>query len=291
LIAELGTVASRVNYGQFPSTLHGFVGAVGLAGVDGNLWAVEGGNFRVAECALVKSGASLKKGRVEAINLNPNGGFVLRHSVVDVENGEEVLRKEGGFGSAGGHQGNCAECLDEEFDIVVVAAPQTRDKTKIAGLNNNKFPGHYHRCVATVVHGDLNLEAVHSSTRINFFLSPSSTIVSIAPLTPVDLREGELLPPVFKVFSTKPLDEQDLSGLFQPLHSFQVVDWLAYPEYTLEDDLNSFVLAPGLYFTSRIEWAASAMEMSVLAASNVANLIKNDWMGKSKTILREREEL
>ena len=95
------------------------------------------------------------------------------------------------------------------------------------------------------------------------------------------------------------------------------MDWLAYPEYTLEDDLTSFVLAPGLYYTSRfvlqwmfccqqkedkiklfwiywagwtlavsnkgkdmnikvfrIEWAASAMEMSVLAASNVANLIK-----------------
>merc|ERR1719209_2374929 len=82
LVEELGTVAARVNYGQFPSTLHGFVGAVGLAGIDGNLWAVEGGNFRVAECALVKSGATLKKGRVEAINLNPNGGFVLRHSVV-----------------------------------------------------------------------------------------------------------------------------------------------------------------------------------------------------------------
>ena len=69
---------------------------------------------------------------------------------------------------------------------------------------------------------------------------------------------------MFKVFSTKPLDEEDLSGLFQPLHSYQVnlvfsikcwwqvVDWLAYPEYTLEDDLASFVLAPGLYYTSRL---------------------------------------
>jgi len=65
LVGELGTVASRVNYGQFPSTLHGFVGAVGLAGVDGNLWAVEGGNFRVAECALEKSGAALRISRVE----------------------------------------------------------------------------------------------------------------------------------------------------------------------------------------------------------------------------------
>jgi len=291
LIEELGTVASRVNYGQFPSTLHGFVGAVGLAGVDGNLWAVEGGNFRVAQCALEKSGASFKKGRVEAINLKPNGGFVLRHSEMNTEIGEDVLRKEGGFGSEGGHPGSCADCPEAEFDVVVVAAPQTRDKTKIAGLNNNKFPGHYHRCVATVVHGDLKLEAVNSSTRINFFLSPSSTIVSIAPLTPVDLREGEPLPPVFKVFSTKPLDEEDLSGLFQPLHSYQVVDWLAYPEYTLEDDLTSFVLAPGLYYTSRIEWAASAMEMSVLAASNVANLIKNDWIGTRENSLHEKEEL
>ena len=76
----------------------------------------------------------------------------------------------------------------------------------------------------------------------------------------------------------------------------KVVDWLAYPEYTLRDDLNSFVLTPGLYYTSRlavlellienghhnlksirIEWAASAMEMSVLAASNVANLVKVGW--------------
>merc|ERR1719239_192656 len=101
LIGELGTVASRVNYGQFPSTLHGFVGAVGLAGVDGNLWAVEGGNFRVAECALEKSGASLKKVRVEAINLKPQGGFVLRSllllskyplSRTGVYSGETILR-------------------------------------------------------------------------------------------------------------------------------------------------------------------------------------------------------
>ena len=31
----------------------------------------------------------------------------------------------------------------------------------------------------------------------------------------------------------------------------QVADWLAYPEYSLQDDLNSFILAPGLYYTSR----------------------------------------
>jgi len=290
LVGELGTVASRVNYGQFPSTLHGFVGAVGLAGVDGNLWAVEGGNFRVAECALEKSGAALRISRVEEVKPEPHGGFIVRHTELKSDATEKVLRKEGGFEQEGSHQGSCVDCVEEEFDVVVVAAPQTRDKTKLTGLNNQIFPGHYHRTVATIVHGDLILEALKSSTRINFFLSPSSAIVSISPLTPVDLREGEPLPSVYKIFSSKLLSKEDLEELFKPLHSYQVVDWLAYPEYTLGDDLNSFVLTPGLYYTSRIEWAASAMEMSVLAASNVANLVKNDWIGKKVDIAGHNKE-
>ena len=112
--------------------------------------------------------------------------------------------------------------------------------------------------MATVVHGDLKLEAVNSSTRfeqlsfefatflvtfiphqdqffsisvkyhrVNCTLNPSGSQV---PQKKVErysmfnfcLREGEPLPPVFKVFSTKPLDEKDLNGLFQPLHSYQV---------------------------------------------------------------------
>jgi len=262
---------------KFPSTLHGFVGAVGLAGVDGNLWAVEGGNFRVAECALEKSGAALRISRVEEVKPESHGGFIVRHTELKRDATGKVLRKEGGFEQEEIHQGSCVECMDEHFDVVVVAAPQTKDKTKLAGLDSQIFPGHYHRTVATVVHGDISLEALKSSTRINFFLSPSSAIVSISPLTPVDLREGESLPSVYKIFSSKLLSKEDLEELFQPLHSYQVVDWLAYPEYTLGDDLNSFVLTPGLYYTSRIEWAASAMEMSVLAASNVANLVKVDW--------------
>ena len=62
LVDELVTVATRVNYGnkyqygtlsvkiipntsgQMPDSLHAFVGSVGLAGMDGSLWAVEGGN-------------------------------------------------------------------------------------------------------------------------------------------------------------------------------------------------------------------------------------------------------
>ena len=33
---------------------------------------------------------------------------------------------------------------------------------------------------------------------------------------------------------------------------------------------------------ARIEWAASAMEMSVLSASNVANLVVKEWRGQEE---------
>ena len=40
----------------------------------------------------------------------------------------------------------------------------------------------------------------------------------------------------------------------------------------------------------RIEWAASAMEMSVLSASNVANLVASQWGGE-KVARQARQEL
>lgn len=312
LVEELAVVASRVNYGQFPSSLHGFVGAVGLAGVEGGLWSVEGGNFRVAQCALQRSGAGLLRARVTGLEGRQGGGYTLRYSTapssenVLLVEGDEAARMKTGEEEQKEQKEEQEELEEleeqkeqeeeeerEEFDVVVVAAPQTLDKTRISGLPPSlQFPGHYHRTVATVVHGDFHPEAVNSTTRINFFLSPSSPIVSISPLTPVDYSLGESLPSVYKLFSSRPLEMEELEQLFSPIHSVQVADWLAYPEYSLQDDLNSFILAPGLYHTSRIEWAASAMEMSVLSARNVANLVANQWGGKEEVGGRQaRQEL
>ena len=104
---------------------------------------------RVAECALEKSGAALRISRVEEVKPEPHGGFIvrcvslkwsrihgtffLRHTELKSDATEKVLRKEGGFEQEGSHQGSCVDCVDEEFDVVVVAAPQTRDKTKLTG--------------------------------------------------------------------------------------------------------------------------------------------------------------
>ena len=83
------------------------------------------------------------------------------------------------------------------------------------------------------------------------------------------------LPPVYKLFSRREFTGAELAEMFTNMTVTHTVPWLAYPSYSLTDDLSLFELMPGLYYQNRIEWAASAMEMSVIAARNVANLARN----------------
>jgi len=293
LVEELGTVATRVNYGQYAQSMHAFVGSVGLAGTQGDLWAVEGGNYKVAECALEKAGAQLVLSQVVSVD-RKNDKYLV------------TVRKDGGGSRRLNEEGDGDE-IDEvekdddddseekdkvmEFDIIVIASPQTKDKVRLGGnalKEVGKFPGKYHRTVATVVRGELlpsalNFTDLPSFTTSNFFLSPSNNLAAISKLSPVDYKgpEDDQLPPVYKMFSSRPLEKEDLDKLFTPIHKVIVEDWLAYPHYNYSQgtDLTNFTLSPGLYYTSRIEWAASAMEMSVIAAKNVANLATKFWMG------------
>ncbi len=59
LIRELVTVATRTNYGQAPGQMHAFVGSVALAGAEGHLWSIEGGNHLLPEKLFESSKAFL----------------------------------------------------------------------------------------------------------------------------------------------------------------------------------------------------------------------------------------
>jgi len=258
VIEQLVTVATRFNYGQMPDHVHAFVGAVGLIGFDKKLWAVEGGNFRVAECALNMSRASLVRAEVSEVRKSDsNDKFVVKYS-----------------------SEQSSDILEDEFDVVIVAAPLTQDKTSIVTPPNNVFPGNYHTTVATVVSGNLLPDGIgyygdsNAVTPNNFYLSDNYPMWSVEKLTPVDYSStlDHSLPPVYKLFSSHPLSSSELAKMFSNIESASVTNWLAYPSYTVSDDLTNFQILPGLFYTSRIEWAASAMEMSVIAAKNVANM-------------------
>ena len=78
------------------------LGSVSLAGTEGGLWSVEGGNYKIPECLLQKSGASHIRGLVHGVEQLQ----IFNSTSYSISFGE-------------GRE-------TEEYDIVVVAAPQTR---------------------------------------------------------------------------------------------------------------------------------------------------------------------
>lgn len=60
-------------------------------------------------------------------------------------------------------------------------------------------------------------------------------------------------------------------------YSAQVTEWQAYPHYGSSQGLPPVELHPNLYYLNGIELAGSAMEMSSVAAKNIALLAYHRW--------------
>ena len=275
LIEELAMVAMKVNYGQFPENIHGFVGSVSLAGIQEGLWRVQGGNYRIPLCLLQKSNAKLVHGTVDSLEHKKG-----KYSVVYTQAGEEKKSYQ-------------------DFDIVVVAFPLTKDKSKVKLINIPEvYPGEYQRTLAYLVHGTLNTAALGfntdwSVTKNIFFTDRADPVASISFLLPVDFAPSQEVPSVYKVFSREKLSRELLHEYFSVIDDVELVDWLAYPNYKTFPGLGSFHIQPNLYYLNNIEWAASAMEMSALAARNIANLIasKFDSSDENKETQSSKSEL
>lgn len=274
---ELARIAMRTNYGQ-DLDIQAFVGAISLAGAQGGLWSVEGGNFRVAEAALQESKAQWKRNRVTRL-AESKSGTGRRFLLTSVD--------------------SSGTKADEEFDAVVLAVPCTVAgcggiEFDVEGIAANlvKFPSTYHRTVANFVKGKLDTRFFGSSDRHNFpdtlySISEDPLIfMSIARKVPVDYGLNPNDPEkvsdldVYKIFTPEPLTVHHVNRLFRSHSEFVVVDWMAYPNYDkiavdVEASLPSFVLDSegALISVNAIEAAASAIEQSIIGAKNAALLV------------------
>eukprot|EP00088_Acartia_fossae_P008515 TRINITY_DN14071_c0_g1_i3.p1 TRINITY_DN14071_c0_g1~~TRINITY_DN14071_c0_g1_i3.p1 ORF type:complete len:499 (-),score=69.80 TRINITY_DN14071_c0_g1_i3:229-1698(-) len=270
LIDELGMVAAKVNYGQFPDTLHGFVGSVSLAGIQGGLWNVEGGNYKIPKCLLAKSGATFLPASVNSIEYT-NGKSNVTYHLLDNPNNP----------------------ISNEFDIVIIATPLTIDKTilklRING-EDQSFPGSFQRTLAYIVHGELNSDFGDDPNDNLFFIDKDDVVASVSMLTPVnyDPATDHELPHVFKLFARQELSKEELGKYFSKIEELQLIDWLAYPNYSTFAELASFKLGENLFYVNNIEWAASAMEMSSLAARNIANLVGQSILDNTEKVSNKK---
>jgi len=264
--------ALLVNYGQ-DCNLNGFAGAVGISGFESGTWAVNGGNYQLCENSVGESRANHIRSAVNSVEFNAGD---KKFSV-----------------SSNGN-------LTRSYDIVILASPLYYNGPAIdvakACSNGRKCPTNkkhkqsYRSTVATFIYGRLNSTTFECKnkecpiTKINTV--EDSIYRSIALQAPADYSsdEDELLNEdkigVYKIFSTRTLTDSQLDYLFEIYKEKKEVPWKAYPKFQPPEHLESFVLnEEGFYYTSPIEWSASAIEMSIISAKNAALLAFNNWFG------------
>lgn len=253
IVNELVQASLRCNYGQTVN-VHEFVGSVSMAGMDGALWSVNKGNRRVPERLLEESNAKLIKDFVTSVSNNQSKYTVATASTTDT------------------------------YDYVVIATPLSQNQRVPLKFNDFSKPitriGEYHQTVSTMILGQLNgkkfPEFSDGSPAIIINTNDGDFFNSIGNLQGINGTENRN---AWKVFSKKPLTDNEIDQLFESHTEVKVIDWLAYPRYVIPYEPRSFLLAPRLYHVNAIEWAASAMEMSCIGAKNVALLIQSDIAG------------
>lgn len=250
-------------------------GSVSVAGGSGGLWAVQGGNAQVPQRLFEISKATLIKRAVTSVTRQASG--LLK---IDVKERSDIPAVDRNY----------------TYDIIIVAAPQTEDMKHLISFqgfqNSFEFPGRYHRTVCTMVNGVLKDSYFpNKSPIIDEILTTEDHIFfnSIGRISPVDNTTEKIgSSGVWKIFTKKLLTDAELASIFTEVKETYVKDWLAYPHYDHQPRNDAFLLDTGLYHINAIEWAASAMEMSVIGARNVALLAFDNWP-KKKNVSSETE--
>ncbi|NWR05401.1 PCYOX oxidase, partial [Paradoxornis webbianus] len=283
-INEVVCATMRFAYGQGVE-VNGFVGALSMAWIQSGLWSVKGGNKLVCSGLIYSSKAEVIPGTVVSIEpkTRPSRG------------GDPVTVYEVTYNTSSGLTG-------DTYDIVLIAAPLGRKLANITFRNFDppipEFPNPFQQIFTTLVHGRLNTSffGYHDPQAFNLRSifttdSPKLFINSVNIEPPVgDTGTGGKLPlhsDVWKVFSKEELSKEQLNLLFSSYDSVKVKPWLAYPEYGAPERFPPLVLHEQLYYLNGLERAASAMEMSAIAARNAALLAFHRWHGHGASIDQE----
>lgn len=179
------------------------------------------------------------------------------------------------------------------YDIVVIATPLHPDSGSSITFGGFDPPiavaqGPFQPTVVSLVHGYLN------SSYFGFpdpKLFPFATILTtdfpsfflaLDNLCPVNVsasfrRRQPQEAAVWRVRSPQPLLRSQLKTLFRSYYSVQTAEWQAHPVHSPHGPLPRFMLHDQLFHLNALEWAASSVEVTAVAAKNVALLAFNRW--------------
>ncbi|XP_044628571.1 prenylcysteine oxidase 1 [Equus asinus] len=270
---EMVAPVMRVNFGQ-SMNINGFVGAVSMSCADSGLWAVEGGNKLVCSRLLEASKGNLIHGSVMYIEEKTRTKQMGNPTKM-----YEVVYQTG------------SETRSDFYDIVLVATPLNRKMSNITFLNFDppieEFHQYYQHIVTTLIKGQLNstiftsrhldefdLSTILTTDSSDLFINSIGIVSSVRENNPQPSKGGTY---VWKIFSQEILTKEQILKLFLSYDYAVKQPWLAYPHYKPPEKCPPIVLHDRLYYLNGIEFAASAMEMSAIAAHNAALLAYHRW--------------
>ena len=281
LINEFVAAVQRINYGQ-NSTLNALAGAVCLAASQGELFAIQGGNWRVAHGLLERAvghGKSASEGQREA------KGHLLFSTAV------RRVSQEAAGAPFELELEDAAQTM--ACDAVAIAAPLEHAGLLLdvaAAPAVKRLPmRQFHTTHVTYVRGRLNpqfFSARGTGAKAEFEALPAVVLTmeregviinSVGRLRPISSQRGvDDGMADYKVFSRAHLDDQALGNMFlhRNISATYRRKWAAaYPHFHAPEVFPPFEIAPGLAYVNAIENAASAMETSAIAGRNAALLL------------------
>ncbi|CAL5225135.1 g7913 [Coccomyxa viridis] len=245
---------NRIQYNQ-GNGINALAGMVSLLPtIDSRLFHIKGGNRLLAERLINATGANLLLGRrVTAVHKGAQGGFQVHSRRADAP------KEEGEWHS---------------YDAVLLAGPLELANIGIGGFEHKKPPlREFQQTVTTLVQGRLRPSyfGVRELPTGEFIMVTENSTAPFSSIAPQ--RELPSGLKVYKLFSRQPLWSGTLQEIFQNLTVLEDRSWLAYPHFSPPERFQPFKLTEGLYLNNAWENAASAMEMSAVAAKNCALLI------------------
>ncbi|KAF4731088.1 Prenylcysteine oxidase-like [Perkinsus olseni] len=271
LVKELVNAGTRCNYRQPGSCLNAFCGTVSMAGTDSEaLFSVVGPSEMLGELA---------------------GYSILWSESIESGSASEV------------HY-NSTEVRD--YHAVIIACPLESNSIEIAGSRTARkavglLEAEGHSMCRTVCHyaeGKIRpdiansvIKAANIAAVLTYEPDPNLPWTSIGCQIPVDATQEEVREiearllrgdgVVFKIFAERPLSDSEIDVLIdrpsEPgVAKAAIHDWQsgAYPEYHVGEKLLPFDLGCGVFATSPMERAASALETACISGRNAALLVR-----------------
>lgn len=252
---EIVSAITRVNYGQNVAEMNGLAGNIALAGSGSELWGVKGGNVLIPTALLERSAALVNlQTRVTKVMRRDGGGYIVNS------------QNQG----SGKHESHC--------DAVIITSPIELDNIHLPEDVAGKMhvEREFQKTVATFIEGTLSAKFGEGVSSVLTTEGVDVGFTSVGFIK--QIGENGKKRAFWKVFSREKMSHTTIGNLFE--HGWivrKVIPWMAYPKFKVPESFAPFDVDPvgkAVFYTSPIESAGSAMEMSAIAGANAAALVR-----------------